>query len=1141
MDINGKEYCSRCMRPKEGDGKCPFCGYLPEGRQEKHLLEPGTLLNGRYQLGICIGQGGSGITYSAWDETLHMPVAVKEYYPQPIAFRDVEESDEVHPRAVPGEWTLQRAEDVYLDGLACFTRESRVLSSLQSIPCVVKVLDFFNENHTAYIIMEFVHGQPVSTWARETGASPETILQVFRPLVDALVRTHSQGFLHRDITPGNLLMTQEGQLKLVDFGSAIGLGQAQGFVVITRSYAPVEQYDPAGTAQGPWTDVYSLGAVLYELLTGECPPESTKRQKKDTLQDLRSFHLGLKGYQRKAIQEALVLEPEKRIQSMDAFRSLLYHLPDPQEVRRRKAFFRKALSLSACLGILVALLMINVFLGFPLGEGLLYSFTGRGVRIVGEWRQRKERILPQRLWGLPVTGIRADAFRGDEVLESLTIPGSIAWVEDAAFFGCKALKTLVVGEGTEGLGLSAFGQCPSLLTITLPGSLSSLGEGAFSGLSQEASFLLKEGSPAHDWALETGSGFVLEDGFCYELVQGEARITAVADVPGVVTLPSYLEGCPVTSIAQGVHLTSPEKVVLPRELVEVPALLFCRYAPYSSRAEDWNGHVLSLDMLTQTERLRFVSQMERPAYVTADNENLREVVLGEKVERIGDMAFYRCVNLEGLVLPQSLRAIGDAAFAGSGLAGVQLPPSLGQLGREAFLGSCLTKVILPEGITEVFEEAFSQIPQLTEAELPESLQVIGEGAFAGTGLSALRIPEGVRRIGAKAFQGTGLSFLYLPESLQELGEEVFSSCKNLKCLYFATKAPLTYQDTFRGVGRGLTLCGVEGSAAEDFARLAGVRYSDTATWTNPDLLEGCFAGWRRETVPPLVVVPLVNVEEQCLITDTAIMSALQEENLLQPSQEGCGLEAITLSPFQTRIREKAFLNCGQLREVHTQGAILSVGASAFRECGRLTVFPFEKLQELEELAFCGCDSLVEVDLPDSLSSLALSAFSSCEGLRRLSLPRNEELTALGLRQWGNTSLEELYVPGTVREFSLDAFYEIERLVLEEGVQSLVCSFLLGDGSFGGGLFRTGREGRDGSHAIRELVIPSTLQRFEKAYGSFSFPSSLEDIWVYSKDALWNLKIAPGSGGGRPTIHGLKGSTAEVFARKAGLPFLELAE
>ena len=311
MDIDGKFYCPKCMRELENEGACPYCGYAPSGEIFPSALSMGTLLNGRYQLGAVIGQGGFGITYAAWDELLGAPVAIKEYFPLDYAVRNTEQSDEVE--------TPESSRAVYLDGMLHFQRESHLLAELQGIPEVVKVLDFFSENNTSYIAMEFIRGVAIDEWVKEKKLTTAEILKLMRPVIDALVSTHRQGVLHRDLTPSNILVREEGTVKLIDFGSATEQGRSKGTVMLTRKYAPIEQYGSEHGAQGPWTDVYGISAVLYTLLCGEEPQEAVLRVYDDQLKSPGKRKVSLKKYQSSAIMAGLTVKPENRVQSMDEF------------------------------------------------------------------------------------------------------------------------------------------------------------------------------------------------------------------------------------------------------------------------------------------------------------------------------------------------------------------------------------------------------------------------------------------------------------------------------------------------------------------------------------------------------------------------------------------------------------------------------------------------------------------------------------------------------------------------------------------------------------------------------------------------------------------------------------------------------
>ena len=173
MNIGEKFYCSRCMREMDREGVCQYCGYDPNRNVSPNVLEEGTLLqNGRYQLGTVIGMGGFGITYAAWDYTLSQPVAIKEYFLQNICQRDIHEGDQVT--------TDLEHESLFQVGKLRFSREARVLGTLQSIKNVVTVLDWFEDNNTAYIVMEYVRGTTLEEYVRKHKIDPQSLIVMMR-------------------------------------------------------------------------------------------------------------------------------------------------------------------------------------------------------------------------------------------------------------------------------------------------------------------------------------------------------------------------------------------------------------------------------------------------------------------------------------------------------------------------------------------------------------------------------------------------------------------------------------------------------------------------------------------------------------------------------------------------------------------------------------------------------------------------------------------------------------------------------------------------------------------------------------------------------------------------------------------------
>lgn len=177
MNINEKYYCSKCMRELTEDTTCAFCGYVSDSSQNRQILEEGTLFqNGRYQLGAVLGAGGFGITYAAWDWALGHPVAIKEYFPESICTRDIWEDDSVI--------ISEEDKQAYQIGLLRFNREARILAALQNIKSVVTVHDCFEDNNTAYIVMEYVRDKPLDQYVQEKNLTPQQIFDLLRSLVD---------------------------------------------------------------------------------------------------------------------------------------------------------------------------------------------------------------------------------------------------------------------------------------------------------------------------------------------------------------------------------------------------------------------------------------------------------------------------------------------------------------------------------------------------------------------------------------------------------------------------------------------------------------------------------------------------------------------------------------------------------------------------------------------------------------------------------------------------------------------------------------------------------------------------------------------------------------------------------------------
>ena len=329
MLVAGKERCIRCMHLLDEKGHCAKCEFDASSYKQPNMALPlGTCLNERYFLGKVLGEGGFGITYVAWDIVLMVPVAVKEYFPSGIVTREKEG---------PQTGTLQiyegKSELEFEKGKEDFLKEARSLSRFMKLPSIVSVRDFFKENRTAYIVMEYVEGTRVRNYIRKNGKmSGKQVLALMEPVIHSLCDIHKTGLIHRDISIDNLMFDENGQLKLIDFGAArnVELPENTITVSIKRGFSPEEQYRAKGE-QGPWTDLYSLCGTMYFMLTGKIPDESVERVYADHLVPLRQWEDVKLPLQAKcAIDKGMAVLAKDRYQDMEEFYNELY--PDNKRI-----------------------------------------------------------------------------------------------------------------------------------------------------------------------------------------------------------------------------------------------------------------------------------------------------------------------------------------------------------------------------------------------------------------------------------------------------------------------------------------------------------------------------------------------------------------------------------------------------------------------------------------------------------------------------------------------------------------------------------------------------------------------------------------------------------------------------------------
>lgn len=328
--MDEKKICYNCFREIDNaDSACPNCGYDPRNDEGKFpiALPHGTILAGKYITGRVLGQGGFGITYVAQDHKTKQLVAMKEYFPDTMASRDAEHTVTAYTGT---------AGDNFNYGKDCFLEEAKTLAEFIGNENIVRVLSYFEEYKTAYFAMEYIEGESLEDYIKAHGGkiSWEDAVKFLLPVMDALSLVHSKGIIHRDVTPDNIYITKNGVVKLLDFGaSRYSLGDRSRSldVVLKHGFAPKEQYTRHGR-QGPYTDVYTVGASFYFALTGKKPPDAIDRIEEDNLMPPTSLGVAISPEAEDAILKALSIQPKERFQTMGEFKSSLLGKPSTEQV-----------------------------------------------------------------------------------------------------------------------------------------------------------------------------------------------------------------------------------------------------------------------------------------------------------------------------------------------------------------------------------------------------------------------------------------------------------------------------------------------------------------------------------------------------------------------------------------------------------------------------------------------------------------------------------------------------------------------------------------------------------------------------------------------------------------------------------------
>lgn len=349
MDYNN--LCINCMREKPHNSRfCPFCGFSEDSYEyAPYVLQPRTPLNGKYILGRVLGAGGFGITYIALDTGLDRPVAIKEFYVQQSMYRQTSVATEVTISA-----SSEGQKKVCEVNRIKFEQEAKTLARLTNIPGIVRVYEFFKENNTLYMALEYLPGMTLKDYVVRQGGrlSFEEVVRKLSSVMKSLDRLHNtalvsstetktsqptqkSGIIHRDISPDNIMVSPEGTLTLFDFGGAkIQHEERSSVVLAKRGYTPIEQLQ-SDEEPGPWVDVYAMAATIYYCLCGNAPVEAAARVSSgDRLVRPSAQGVKITPRQEAVLLKGLAIQYKDRYRTMAEFRDALVDSLNPQSAGR---------------------------------------------------------------------------------------------------------------------------------------------------------------------------------------------------------------------------------------------------------------------------------------------------------------------------------------------------------------------------------------------------------------------------------------------------------------------------------------------------------------------------------------------------------------------------------------------------------------------------------------------------------------------------------------------------------------------------------------------------------------------------------------------------------------------------------------
>ena len=734
-----------------------------------HYLPKDTLLNNKYEIVSVLGSGGFGITYKGYDRLLDISVAIKEYYPNGFANRYC-------PNGLKVMISESRTVSYYNEWKEKFLTEARLLAKFSDVPGIVTVRDYFEENDTAYIVMEYLDGVNLKDWVLKNGPfEPSEICGKILPLIKSLDKIHSRNLIHRDISPENIMLMPDGELKLYDFGAARDFAKQSGksmSILLKPGYAPEEQYRSRGK-QGPYTDVYALCATLYFCVTGVVPDESVQRVFKDELRRPSELGTNIPAVIENAIMKGMNIRTEDRFQDAKSLADALSGRSSSDNVIRISNEFRgiEAKQFDR------AQLDNFTKTGIVSGDSDIVAFSDRNVRKETEARMEKDDESPEETLTALMTERKSEDISAEDML-------TVVMTENKSEKTCAEDKlTVMMTENRETSSaeenghsdeaaheeneaekipanetakkkkipiwlpfVSAAALCLVIITVFL----ANRGAGADIPVSETAEAEITRESA------ETGTSFSTESDTPQTEITVSAKSTSSTSAATLSEIiSSVTTQAPATSAAETTTTVTQEQVTTVQTTTEKTT------AAATTAAETTKAKTTTTAAITKTSTAASTTKAKTTTTAaaakttaSASTAKTKTTTAAQTSNTAASGLFEYKVYQDGIILTE---------YSGK-LTELEIPAYIDgkqvlALGQSLFEGNKqLKSITVPEGVIELKQGVFANSVALREIQLPDSLETISASAFYGcSSLTELYIPKNVKVIELMCFGWTRLS------------------------------------------------------------------------------------------------------------------------------------------------------------------------------------------------------------------------------------------------------------------------------------------------------------------------------------------------------------------------------------------------